>query len=424
MSNSKKMVVFLFLLFVLAVSSPDWGNLRVEDLDPEVSSLKAIVPVNAAKLLSINAIESLTWQNFTWQNLFWHDDDAYITFSPDSRLLAVGSRDRDITVWNTTDGKCVNVFAFTWITINCIDFDSTGELLVTGSSDTTVRIWNITSGRAVHVLYGHTDQVNSVKFDPSGKLLASGSTDTTVRIWNVTFGEQVRVINDHPHAVTGVEFDPSGKVLASGSYGFPYEGYVKFHDVLSGNETLSLNDSVSSIAFSPDGRLLATCGSYFIKIWNLTEKSLYREIFNVDCCALVVTSVDFMGDGKHLVAATKVFSLLPNGAGLLIDLHTGETIETQPFEGASIECVSCSPDGEKIALGLSNGTVMLLKKIVEEEPVSSNTSSSSSTSSSGSSSSAFESSSTGVTTRGYTGMTVFLALAAATVTVTGRKRRK
>jgi GTPase SAR1 family protein len=138
-----------------------------------------------------------------------------------------------------------------------VAFDPEGRMLASGSHDNTVRLWEVASGKLLRTLKGHEDFVWSVAFGPAGWMLASGSRDNTVRLWEVASGKLLRTLKGHERTIYSVAFDPAGRMLASGGN----DSTVRLWEVISGKLLRTLEgptDSVHAVAFSVDGRLLAS----------------------------------------------------------------------------------------------------------------------------------------------------------------------
>jgi WD40 repeat protein len=74
-------------------------------------------------------------------------------------------------------------------------FSLDGRLLATGSDDGTVRLWDPTTGATIQTLEGYSGSVQAVAFSPDGRLLASGSGDDKVRLWNAKTTELILQYN-------------------------------------------------------------------------------------------------------------------------------------------------------------------------------------------------------------------------------------
>src|SRR5687768_7666453 len=139
-----------------------------------------------------------------------------IAFSRDGQWLVSGSYDSIVRVWRIADGSLVRTLKGHAGAVWSVDVRADGERIASSGEDNTVRLWRLSDGAALGALRGHTLNVWHVAFSPDGKRLASGSFDKTVRIWRADTGTLERILSGHDEAVVGIAFSPGGAMLASG----------------------------------------------------------------------------------------------------------------------------------------------------------------------------------------------------------------
>jgi F-box/WD-40 domain protein MET30 len=111
----------------------------------------------------------------------------------DTKLIS-GSLDHTLKIWDWRTGNCLRTYTGHADGVICLHFDS--KLLVSGSIDKTVRVWNF-EDKSTSVLRGHDDWVNSVKIDKGSRTLFSASDDLTVRLWDLDTNTTLRIFKGH-----------------------------------------------------------------------------------------------------------------------------------------------------------------------------------------------------------------------------------
>lgn len=141
-----------------------------------------------------------------------------IAFSPDGQLLASGSSDKTIKLWQVETGTCWATLSGHRLAVNALAFDcSQGTLRVaSGSSDATLRIWDVESRTCQRSLTGHTQAIRTLAIGPAGEIASAGE-DRTIRLWTPT-GDEMQTLPGHPWPITALSFIEAGTILVSASW--------------------------------------------------------------------------------------------------------------------------------------------------------------------------------------------------------------
>lgn len=290
-----------------------------------------------------------------------------VAFSPDGKLLASGSFDKTVKLWDVGAGQAVKTLAGHTGEVLSVAFSPDGKLLASSSRDKTIKLWDMATGQALKTLSGHDDWVFSVAFSPDGKLLASGSGDETIKLWEVATGRLTKTLSEHASYVTSVAFSPDG-MLASGSF----DKTIKLWDVATGQEVKTLSghtSRVNSVALSPDGKLLSSVGGDCLgdtcfgegKLWDVGKGTQLRPLtLGPD---EVAYSVAFSPNGKLVASGFRIPSFSPDqpppASSRLWKVATGMEARSLAGHTSDVWAVAFSPDGKLLATGSDDTTIRL-----------------------------------------------------------------
>jgi WD40 repeat protein len=181
-----------------------------------------------------------------------------LAFSPDGELLVSGGFDNQVVLWDILSGSQQRIFEGHENFVRCVAFSPDGKRIASGSTDQTVRLWDAATGEQKAVLSGHTGEIQGVAFSPDGAWLVSASTDFTLRFWEVATGKESGILKDHLSFALSAAFSPDGTVLASTSGDHSLRAWnLEFTpDGVVGTDhftPIGHPGWVLSVAFSPDG---------------------------------------------------------------------------------------------------------------------------------------------------------------------------
>lgn len=271
-----------------------------------------------------------------------------VTISSNGNLLAAGTADGEIRLWNLLNETPLLTWQghFDWI--RSIAFSPDGQLLVSGSDDETIGIWETNTGKCLHTLGGHSSWVRSVTFSPDGAMVVSGGDDGRVLLWEVKTGYCLATLLEHTKGIWTTTFSPDGQLLATGGY----DQVVKLWEVSTKRclTTLLHTDDIWAIAFSPDGQFLATGSSTHIKLWNIKQEQVFLAL---EGHTHSIRSVAFSPDGQLLASGSEDRTIR------LWEISTGRCLHTLQGHGSRVWSMAFSPSGSIIASCSDDHTIRL-----------------------------------------------------------------
>jgi WD40 repeat protein/transcriptional regulator with XRE-family HTH domain len=266
-----------------------------------------------------------------------------LALSPDERVLASGSYDGIVKLWEVESGA---LLWSGWHTqgIMRLAFSPNGRLLASGGVDATARLWEASLGTPLEDL-PHPSTVTSLAWSPDGRLLASSDFAGTIRLWAIPPGGRavcVQTLHGHRMWVRGLAFAPDGSVLVSASW----DGTLKRWELASGSclETLvGHTERVHCLAWSSDGGTLASGGwDTTIRLWDGKRGSL-RAVLQGH--SDIVESLAFTPESGHLLSGSD------DGTLRLWEVERAQCVRVIQGSVASLTDLDWSPDGRQLVSG-------------------------------------------------------------------------
>ncbi len=279
------------------------------------------------------------------QNAIWS-----VTFSPDGNTLASGNEDGNVHLWQlkqthsekqSSNSRTHRSLSGHTKSIWSVAFDADGEMIASGSADQSIKLWNVGSGKCLHTFTEHQHWVCSVAFHPQQNILASGSYDRTIKLWDLGTGCCTATWSGHTSGVWCIAFSPAGDFLVSSGI----DQTIRVWEVATGTcqQVLTGHENwVMAVAISPDGQWIASgSADHTVRLWSAERGELMHTLTGHTNS---VWSVAFGPDGKHLASGSDDKTIR------LWNVETGTCVDTlknkEPYEGMNITGVSGLTESE------------------------------------------------------------------------------
>ncbi|MGF1579690.1 MAG: WD40 repeat domain-containing protein [Gemmataceae bacterium] len=258
------------------------------------------------------------------------DGISGVGVSGDGKIVTASSHDGLIYVWKGT-GEKLRTLDSQAGAATCMAMSADGKILVAGDL-AAARVWDLTTGTLLHRLDSLRGNVKAIALSPDKSIVATTSEapglpphmlrknqkrepDWIIELWSVETGERVGLLAGHTKKVRSLAFGPQGKYLVSGG-----GDMVRVWDVSAGvqvkeiaisgdsgsdrssPDVRGLESGVDCVAFSPDGKRIASVGEdNIIRVWDWESKN---ETLAIAESPGKVQSVVFGRDGRYLFSGS------------------------------------------------------------------------------------------------------------------------
>ena len=268
-----------------------------------------------------------------------------VALSGDGRLVASGSHEGTIRLWETAHGRLVATLQGHTGGVQSVALSGDGRVLVSGSHDGTIKLWATQGvhegGQLLATLKGHASAVRCVALSGDGELVASCSVDGTIKLWTAPEGLLLATLQGHTSGIRGVALSKDGQVVASASF----DGTVKLWEATPVLMASAQASHALQASESP-GRLLATLQGHIATVPGvaLSRDGLLAVSGSQDGAIRLWATRPAVTEGRVSLPAGR-------SAGLLLATLQGHT--------GTVWSVALSGDGLLLASGSYDGTVKL-----------------------------------------------------------------
>jgi len=318
----------------------------------QLQELEAIATERASlRMHGVTALHQAVYSVQEYNHLTGHIDIVTcIAVQPSDQLIASGSSDRTIKIWDMHGNLKQTLVGHTnWIT--SLSFNRNGQYLVSASRDGTIRRWRMDKWRklyveqSIQIIKDHQAPVLAVKFSPTSSIFASCGEDAKIRLWRDDGTPFNTFTGGHHKWITCLCFSPDGERIVTGSAD---RSLIVWNIDGTLIRTIKAHDSfIEDVNISPSGRIIASVSrGRDIKLWNMEGTLMVVLEGHTD----KVLGVNFHPDGESLV------SISADRTIKIWDIK-GNLLKTLYGHKGGVHSVTFNASGNKMITGSQDTTI-------------------------------------------------------------------
>jgi RNA polymerase sigma factor (sigma-70 family) len=299
-----------------------------------------------------------------------------LAFSPDGKILAAGGDHPDVWLWETATGKEIRRLPVGANGVGIIAFDTDGRSLISIGHGDGVCWWDVETGKQRRQALRAEFSTQSVGIGFGGPQVTLSSDQKVlawiknatgpgqpflVRRWDLAANKELKPL-PLPNGIQTVAFSPDGKTLATSGWDRGAECRIRFWDTATGQEVrqaqATVNPYTFCLAFSPDGKTLASSGNESaVRLWEVASG---KEVVPAVGHLGGVSHFAFLADGKRAVTVgyERDFRVWDATTGKPLECSALYPPKYSGFVG--VRALAVSPDGQTVGLWMAENVIRLL----------------------------------------------------------------
>ena len=261
------------------------------------------------------------------------------------------SWDQKVRVWGVSDNQLPlkNLRGHTK-SVNSVHISKNADIIASGSEDGTIRVWNRTESHNVVILRGHTDHVTAIQLSENGEWLISGSLDHSIRLWDIKTGITIKALH-HTEAIYSICYYGDGqKVVFGGTDNAVRTWTPETNECITHFEAVPTK-AVMCVHMCADKTRVAAASHEKIFVWDALNQKIVRVIKATN--GNIIKSIFLSSDGKKVVSGSW------DRAVAVFNVETGENECTLIGHAERVECVLLSSDDKTVYSGGMDNTLRI-----------------------------------------------------------------